>query len=126
MYAGQECVGRVGDDWILVTAQRYLQNDMWEVQDEDPAVAAKPISQVHRRSLIPLPPKSTSPTLNENGRGSMVLGMYPQTTSFYRCSVVAPPSVRGDTNYELKFDGEEIPGTTRVVSAWLVVKETAL
>lgn len=50
------------------------------------------------RSIIPLPDPSAPPSSSANPsnledypKGTQVLGLYPETTSFYRATVVAPP-----------------------------------
>ncbi|KAK6907771.1 SAGA-associated factor 29 [Kwoniella mangroviensis CBS 10435] len=88
--------GGGGDDWILATIKRCIQMDKmrYEVQDVDDGNAYN----TTLRSIIPLPdPTSAShlsshPTnLEDFPRDSQVLALYPDTTSFYRATVVSPP-----------------------------------
>ncbi|WWD18732.1 hypothetical protein CI109_103186 [Kwoniella shandongensis] len=85
-----------GDDWILATVKRCIQQDRmrYEVQDVDDGNAYN----TTLRSIIPLP-DPTSPThlsshpsnLEDFPRDSQVLALYPDTTSFYRATVVSAP-----------------------------------
>ncbi|KAK8858841.1 hypothetical protein IAR55_003071 [Kwoniella newhampshirensis] len=84
-----------GDDWILATVKRCLGDRMrYEVQDVDDGNAYN----TTLRSIIPLP-DPTSPThlsshpsnLEDFPRDSQVLALYPDTTSFYRATVISAP-----------------------------------
>ncbi|WVW84985.1 hypothetical protein I302_107021 [Kwoniella bestiolae CBS 10118] len=88
--------GGGGDDWILATIKRCIQMDKmrYEVQDVDDGNAYN----TTLRSIIPLP-DPTSPShlsshplnLEDFPRDSQVLALYPDTTSFYRATVISPP-----------------------------------
>ncbi|OCF37307.1 SAGA-associated factor 29 [Kwoniella heveanensis BCC8398] len=95
--AGAVGGGTGGDDWILAVVARCIQQDKmrYEVTDIEDTSAAY---NTTLRSIIPLPdPDSPShlsshpSNLEDYGRGSQVLALYPDTTSFYRATVMAPP-----------------------------------
>ncbi|WVQ84369.1 hypothetical protein IAT38_006521 [Cryptococcus sp. DSM 104549] len=88
--------GTGSDDWILATVKRCILQDKmrYEVQDVDDGIAYN----TTLRSIIPLP-DPTSPShlsshpnnLEDFPRDSIVLALYPDTTSFYRATVVSAP-----------------------------------
>lgn len=68
--------------------------------------------QTNLKSIIPLPTGSSDTRLDEFIRGSQVLGLYPETTSFYRATVVNTPSggKKSTNGYLLQFvdDGDAV------------------
>ncbi|RSH90860.1 hypothetical protein EHS25_010036 [Saitozyma podzolica] len=83
--------------WILATIRKCINQDKmrYEVQDADDANTSW---NTTLRSIIPLPDPSAPPSSSANPsnledypKGTQVLGLYPETTSFYRATVVAPP-----------------------------------
>ncbi|WVO14320.1 hypothetical protein L204_101952 [Cryptococcus depauperatus] len=88
--------GSSGDDWILATIKRCILQDKmrYEVQDVDDGNAYN----TTLRSIIPLPDPNSSTCLSSHPtnledfpKDSIVLALYPDTTSFYRATVVAAP-----------------------------------
>ncbi|WVF68778.1 hypothetical protein IAT40_003550 [Kwoniella sp. CBS 6097] len=86
-----------GEEWILAVVASCIQQDRmrYTVTDIEDTSAAY---NTTLRSIIPLPdPDSPShlsshpSNLEDYGRGAQVLALYPDTTSFYRATVVAPP-----------------------------------
>ncbi|WVR06585.1 hypothetical protein IAU60_003617 [Kwoniella sp. DSM 27419] len=85
-----------GDDWILATIKRCIQQDRmrYEVQDVDDGNAYN----TTLRSIIPLPDPSSASHLSSHPsnlhdfpRDSIVLALYPDTTAFYRATVISAP-----------------------------------
>lgn len=88
--------GSGGDDWILATVKRCILQDKmrYEVQDVDDGNTYN----TTLRSIIPLPDPDSATHLSSHPsnledfpRDSIVLALYPDTTSFYRATVVAAP-----------------------------------
>ncbi|WRT68051.1 uncharacterized protein IL334_005026 [Kwoniella shivajii] len=88
--------GSSGDDWILATIKRCIQQDKmrYEVQDVDDGNAYN----TTLRSIIPLPDPTSSSHLSSHPsnledfpKNSQVLALYPDTTSFYRATVISAP-----------------------------------
>ncbi|AFR98630.1 SAGA-associated factor 29 [Cryptococcus neoformans C23] len=88
--------GSSGDDWILATVKRCILQDKmrYEVQDVDDGNTYN----TTLRSIIPLPDPDSATHLSSHPsnledfpRESIVLALYPDTTSFYRATVVAAP-----------------------------------
>ncbi|WWC62875.1 uncharacterized protein I303_105473 [Kwoniella dejecticola CBS 10117] len=88
--------GGGGEDWILAVIKQCIQQDKmrYEVQDVDDGGAYN----TTLRSIIPLPDPKSPAHLSSNPinledfpRDSQVLALYPDTTSFYRATVISPP-----------------------------------
>ncbi|KAK4688365.1 SAGA-associated factor 29, partial [Tremellales sp. Uapishka_1] len=88
-----------GDDeeWILATIKRCIGGDRlrYEVQDDDDVNNS---FNTTLRSIIPLPDPDAPPHLSSHPsnledfpKGSTVLALYPDTTSFYSATVIAAP-----------------------------------
>ncbi|WVQ96305.1 hypothetical protein IAU59_003409 [Kwoniella sp. CBS 9459] len=95
--AGAAGGGPAGDEWILAVVAKCIGQDKmrYEVTDIEDTSAAY---NTTLRSIIPLPDPdapshiSSHPSnLEDFGRGFQVLALYPDTTSFYRATVIAPP-----------------------------------
>eukprot|EP01097_Dermamoeba_algensis_P010786 TRINITY_DN8084_c0_g1_i1.p1 TRINITY_DN8084_c0_g1~~TRINITY_DN8084_c0_g1_i1.p1 ORF type:complete len:314 (+),score=74.15 TRINITY_DN8084_c0_g1_i1:94-1035(+) len=117
-------------DWILASIVNYIpESGKYEVEDEDPGDEFDPNPsrehyQLPRKCLIPLPLQVGAEY--EFARGSQVLAMYPETTTFYSATVVATPSERKKKDYQLNFveDTDEIgEPIKREVSPAYVVAE---
>lgn len=123
-----------GEDWILAMIKRCLESNRlkYEVQDADDAqkCAFPPPCHVltrHRmynttlRSIIPLPDPdaashlSSHPSnLEEYPKGFQVLALYPDTTSFYRATVLSTGKGTKE-RYRLAFvdDGDKVHEVSR-------------
>ncbi|TEB39729.1 hypothetical protein FA13DRAFT_1723937 [Coprinellus micaceus] len=112
-------------DWILAIIVRVTSNRdgriMYEVRDAEEEGAE--VITAHQKHVIPLPdPKA--PFTHEFSIGHTVLGLYPDTSCFYRAEVVATPKTLQSSGarhptYKLKFeddDNQEHP----VAAEWVV------
>ncbi|KAL1408518.1 hypothetical protein Q8F55_005330 [Vanrija albida] len=126
------------EEWILAMVKKTIGGDKtrYEVQDADDGT--KWVTSL--RSIIPLPDREAPPSssshpsnLEDFPRGSKVLALYPDTTSFYQATVVSAPlpgtgmglGVRGGNGradpgakagvYRLSFvdDGDNVPEVDR-------------
>ncbi|TXT15885.1 hypothetical protein VHUM_00388 [Vanrija humicola] len=126
------------EEWILAMVKKTIGGDKtrYEVQDADDGT--KWVTSL--RSIIPLPDREAPPSssshpsnLEDFPRGSSVLALYPDTTSFYQATVVSAPlpgtgmglGVRGGNGradpgakagvYRLSFvdDGDNVPEVDR-------------
>lgn len=126
------------EEWILAMVRKTIGGDKtrYEVQDADDGT--KWVTSL--RSIIPLPDREAPPgssshpsNLEDYPRGSSVLALYPDTTSFYQATVVSAPlpgtgmglGVRGGNGradpgaktgvYRLSFvdDGDNVPEVDR-------------
>ncbi|ORY30602.1 SGF29 tudor-like domain-domain-containing protein [Naematelia encephala] len=88
--------GQEGENWILATVRKCIQQDKmrYEVEDDDD----KQTYNTTLRSLIPLPdpnaPIHTSAhpsNLEDFPKNAQVLALYPETTTFYRATVRSAP-----------------------------------
>ncbi|TIA85536.1 hypothetical protein E3P99_03970 [Wallemia hederae] len=103
----------VEDQWILAKIIHLINNDSstYKVQDVEPSEDGGPgqIWETHIDSIIALPKHSES----QHKANTLVLGLYPDTTSFYRATVIQPPS--GNDNraaYLLRFEDDDAPFQT--------------
>jgi len=118
-----------GETWILAVVKRCINPDRnrYEVQDVDDTEEGEPGQRYNTnlRSIIPLPDPSApanSPT-HPNAypyytAGSVVMGLYPDTSCFYRAVVVTGPkdpqpggrtvlSNKNSPMYRLKFEDDD-------------------
>ena len=106
--------------------------DKYVVEDEDPGDEFEP-NPIRKqftlvaKSLIQLRPADHDFTENEFAKGSLVLTMFPKTTSFYCAMVLGGPRKRKAPEYVLKFedDDEENGITKRIINARYVIKDPA-
>ncbi|KIM30012.1 hypothetical protein M408DRAFT_15669 [Serendipita vermifera MAFF 305830] len=127
--------------WILATIRSVEKDGKYMVQDvEGENGQEPPIYPASLSSIIPLPIASVlsnDPShLNaypEYYKGTIVLALYPETTSFYRAEVVASPkemvvagqrtapvATRAVPSYRLRFDEDE--DRVRLISAEEVIE----
>ncbi|MBW0533186.1 hypothetical protein O181_072901 [Austropuccinia psidii MF-1] len=114
------------EDWIMAKVVKSIGGDKnrYEVEDidEDGRVGGKQSSwNTTIKSIIPLPVKNhpesyPSTTLQP---GSIVLGLYPETTSFYRGEVKSGPTEKGK-KYKILFDDDEDTGTVDVIMEHII------
>jgi len=120
---GRQVAARVSKDrdfpeeWILASIVCFYDSEnKYEVEDEDPGDESDPdpIRKHHKlapQHIIPLPEHPEKAP--EYTKGSEVLAMFPNTTSFYKATVVAPPKPRKHVDYILKFaDDDDEKGET--------------
>jgi len=110
-----------GETWILAVVKKCIGGDKnkYEVQDDDTEDGENPQEyKTTLKSLIPLPdPKApaNSPAhpsaYDEFPPGKTVLGLYPDTSCFYRAIVVATPSsavrAKQEPAYRLRFEDDD-------------------
>jgi len=106
--------GRRSVEWILASViQFFPEKNKYEVEDEDPGEEEDPLMKkrflVSSKNIIFLPTKlpETWTASTEFPKGTFVLAMFPDTTSFYRAIVDQPPRKRAKHDYLLIFDDEE-------------------
>lgn len=114
------------DQWIMAKVVKCISGDRnrYEVEDvdEEGRVGQKQFSwNTTLKSIIPLPVKDQpesypSSTLQP---GTPVLGLYPETTSFYRGKIKSGPSDRG-RKYKVLFEDDAATGAVNVVMEHLV------
>lgn len=113
-----------GETWILAMVRKCIQMDKmrYELHDADDATS---IFNTTLRSIIPLPDPLAPPSHPSHPSNAdvyppntQVLALYPDTTAFYRATVLWPPGApggkkdkragRSEDKYRLKFvdDGE--------------------
>ncbi|RXW23386.1 hypothetical protein EST38_g2452 [Candolleomyces aberdarensis] len=117
--------GSGGDDadWILAIVIKVVssRDGRYEVRDAEEQDGAESVV-APQKHIIPLPdPKS--PILPEFQIGSTVLGLYPDTSCFYRADVVATPkslqSAGRQPVYKLRFEDDDNQEHT-VAAEWVV------
>ncbi|KAH9445264.1 hypothetical protein MJO28_001568 [Puccinia striiformis f. sp. tritici] len=116
-----------GDDyWIMAKVVKCISGDRnrYEVEDvdEEGRMNSKQFSwNTTLKSIIPLPVKDQPDTYPPAPLppGTTVLGLYPETTSFYRGKVKSAPSDRV-RRYKIIFDDDEANGPINVVMEHLV------
>jgi SAGA-associated factor 29 len=109
------------DPWILASIVKYSpQKDKYQVEDEDSGDEGDGVGRRHRRRhtvnaahVVPLS-KANSPDADNFQAGDRVMAVYPNTTSFYPCTVVFGPRQSGGgvqskntTRVVVKFDDDE-------------------
>jgi hypothetical protein len=90
--------------WILGSIVEFMShNSKYRIKDDDPGEAAYGAQEylVHGKNVVWLSEASNVLTY----KGGEVLAMYPESTIFYKATVVASPPSRVE-NYTLFFDGE--------------------
>ncbi|PRP77067.1 hypothetical protein PROFUN_14612 [Planoprotostelium fungivorum] len=114
---GRQVAARVTKDredpeaWILAAIVSYDEHkQQYEVEDEDPGDESEP--NPYRKHyflpchcLIPLPAETDK--LKEIPKGTKVLSMFPDTTSFYVAEVVNPPKGKKNPEYTVKFEDDD-------------------
>jgi len=109
------------EQWILATTVKYFPHvQKYEVEDADPMCDSDPnTKRKHHlvKEIIPLPGSSDAGP--DIPKGSNVLAMFPNTTSFYKAVVVK----RKGGEYLLQFEDDDEDGETptRPVDAEYVV-----
>ncbi|GJJ15562.1 hypothetical protein Clacol_009840 [Clathrus columnatus] len=126
-----------GEAWILAVVKKCINQDKnrYEVQDIEEQDNGQPGQTWNTtlRNLIPLPDPTAPPnsathpnSYEEYPAGSIVMGLYPDTSCFYRAEVVAAPGARSSAAssktpmYRLKFEDDD--DQVRAVAAHLVVE----
>lgn len=109
------------DQWILAKILNFIDQSTLNVQDVEPSEDGSP-GQVWRtssNSIINLPSLSS---LDKQGHhhsiNSLVLGLYPDTTSFYKAIVIKSPD-SNNHQYLRRFEDDDAPFQT--VSSEFVV-----
>jgi len=120
--------------WILAIVKRFIPPNKYEVEDADEEGVTYTTTMT---SLIALPDpdapaSSSSNAFPEYAPGVKVLGMFPDTTVFYRSTIVEGPkrypagggartvsSAKAERSYRIKF--EDDGGQIRTVPAHFVV-----
>jgi len=108
------------DTWILAIITKCINADKnrYEVRDPEPQEnGANSLYNTTLRSIIPLPdpnaPRDSPSSLfayHEFTKGSTVMALYPDTSTFYRAQVIASPrDLPGRTvsSYKLKFEDDD-------------------
>ncbi|CAG7853089.1 SubName: Full=Uncharacterized protein {ECO:0000313/EMBL:CCA70840.1} [Serendipita indica DSM 11827] len=133
---GNEGVGYEEDAWILATVFKAEKKDKQDVESE---TGEPPKYTTTIKSLIPLPIVDTSPSdpshlgaYPEYQSGSIVLALFPDTTSFYKAEVVASPkdiqvagnrtapaAAKATPSYKVRFEDDD--DQVRLVSAEEVI-----
>jgi SAGA-associated factor 29 len=117
--------GEVGEEWILAKVVKMVGGDKhrYDVQDADDG--SRWITTL--KSIIGLPDPDAPPTssshpsnMEDFAKGSQVLAIYPDTTTFYRATVVSAPIPgtgmgRGVRGGNVRGDPGAKPGVYRVV-----------
>jgi hypothetical protein len=117
---GDEVAARVSPnkrEWILARVASIKANGKYEVEDEDPGDEEE---RVPIRKKFVLPREALISLMGQPvllPKGSAVLAMFPDTTTFYQAVVLHPP--KKHSNYVLKFN--EDGGEERLVAARYVV-----
>mmetsp|Transcript_29991 Transcript_29991/g.50357 ORF Transcript_29991/g.50357 Transcript_29991/m.50357 type:complete len:379 (+) Transcript_29991:168-1304(+) len=104
--------------WILAKIVRHLPDkDKYEIEDDDPGDDPEnPQSKHHTipsKYIVPLPSTNDSLPFPEFPKDSKVLAMFPDSTCFYKATVVAPPSRRqkqrtgAPLEYTILFEDDE-------------------
>lgn len=108
------------DPWILASIVKYIpQKDKYQVEDEDSGDEGDGNNRRHRRRhtvnaahVVPLS-KANSPDCDTFQALDRVMAVYPNTTSFYPCTVVFGPRQVGTgqskntSRVVVKFDDDE-------------------
>lgn len=96
--------------WILATVVTASEGKQrYEVEDAESGDVAPKKYWLHRSNVIPIPlyyPENLSKDY-EFQKDSEVLGMFPQTSCFYKATVAAGPRRRKNRDYLLKFAEDE-------------------
>lgn len=111
--------GTDGENWIVATFVGYLAGGRIEVQDDE----AEP-DTVNRHALdascvIALPRSASVREERAIATGAHVLAVFPDTTTFYRATVLQAPRRLQSGEFEaytLQFEDDEATGEGRLVS----------
>jgi len=116
--------------WILVKFKRQLSAKLCEVEDADEEGA---LYHAGSDSLFVLPDPSLPNSFPDYPQGTRVLGLYPDTTSFYRATILEGPKrfpagggartvaqTKADKSYKVRFDDDTAPSC--IIPAFLVMK----
>jgi SAGA-associated factor 29 len=120
--AGEKVAARVpiaaedseSDLWILAAVVRYLTDKKkYEIEDEDPGDEGDPNPvrkhyRLNKKNIVALP-KIFNPN-QVFGKGSQVLAMFPNTTTFYPAIIEKEASKVTNMMYALKFEDDEEQG----------------
>ncbi|KAI0322410.1 SGF29 tudor-like domain-containing protein [Amylostereum chailletii] len=133
---GAEAAETDDNTWILAKVLRSINQDKnrYEVEDAEPDKFPAPKYKTTLRAILPLPDPdapANSPThpsaYPQFPTGTTVLGLYPETSCFYRAQVIATPrDIRNPANskmgamYQLKFEDDE--DQLHLVAAHMVVE----
>lgn len=105
------------DEWILASVHKMVGDTRYEVQDADDGTRWT----TNLRSIILLPDPAAPTTssahpsnLDDFPRGSQVLALYPDTTSFYRATVVSAPAAGSGNRGQRAADPAAKPGVYRL------------
>ncbi|KAK9764069.1 hypothetical protein K7432_008748 [Basidiobolus ranarum] len=81
-------------EWILAVVLQYLpEKNKYQVEDAEVDENGKRMKyNLPLRNIIPLPEEYTVGEIPEFGIDHVVLALYPNTTCFYKATVVLPPS----------------------------------
>ncbi|KZW03334.1 hypothetical protein EXIGLDRAFT_828689 [Exidia glandulosa HHB12029] len=118
-------------EWILVSITKSAGNGEYIVQDADAEGGVPVTYQATMRNLLLIPDMEAKDPFKDVpifSPGTMVLALYPETTSFYRAQVISGgpkdsrhnPAAKATATYRLKFDDDE--DQEKVVSAQWVVE----
>lgn len=115
--------------WILVKFKRQISAKLCEVEDADEEGA---LYHAGLDSLILLPDPSFPNLFPDYPSGTRVLGLYPDTTSFYRATILEGPrrfpagggartvaQAKADKSYKVRFDDDTAPSC--IIPAFLVM-----
>ncbi|XP_018571132.1 SAGA-associated factor 29 [Anoplophora glabripennis] len=101
-----------GENWILAEVVSYNHGtSKYEVDDILKEQNQKGRHILNRRQVIPLPLMRADPETDPQAlfsQGTLVLGLFPQTTCFYKALVNKPPPTHMD-EYELLFEDSTYP-----------------
>lgn len=100
---------------ILASVVRPLDRNRYEIEDEDPGDESEPNPirkhyKLHRTKITPLPKDFQAHKIMS--KGSIVLAMFPDTTTFYPATVEKVPTSANQPYYSLKFENDEEDGKT--------------
>jgi hypothetical protein len=100
---------------ILASVVRPLDRNRYEIEDEDPGDDSEPNPirkhyKLHRSKITALPKDFQAHKIMS--KGSVVLAMFPDTTTFYPATVEKVPTSANQPYYSLKFENDEEDGRT--------------
>ncbi|CAH7675284.1 SGF29 tudor-like domain-domain-containing protein [Phakopsora pachyrhizi] len=113
------------EEWIMAKVVKCISGDKnrYEVQDVDDETRSGKLNSWNTtlKSVIPLPVREIpeSYPLVTLAPGTAVLGLYPETTSFYRGTVKSGPTEKG-RKYKVFFEDDEETGAVGVVMEHVV------
>jgi len=102
------------EEWILASIVSFDEHkQIYEVEDADPELVGDENDPIPYRRHYFMPPNRIIPLpglenkSKEIPKGTEVLAMFPETTSFYRAIVEMPPKGKKNPDYILKFDDDD-------------------